>query len=239
MAYRVPAEKVNDDAPVAPTAEEAFCNRCRVSVTPTEDHRCPQCLRRSTLVARGWPAAGEPTAAPAPADEIFVPPPEPAPPGSVLWPENDTCPLCGDREVDESTVFLRVSRVASGFGSAIAGIMARIHVCAPCRDQVVRLERARWGALAALFLGTPLALLAFTGGVRVLLGILGVWLAIGPLVSVARRNRALRSLLDASGVTAQVAERVPWPSGLFTHEHWVLHARLPRGREAIDLTALD
>jgi hypothetical protein len=236
MAYRIPAEKEKDPAPVAPPAATAFCNRCRVAVAPTEDHRCPQCLRRSTLLARGWPVSEEPIAATLPVVEMPGPPAHPVTPALAVWPDNDTCPICGDRDVDASVVFLRVSRIASGFGSASAGIIARISTCSPCRARVVRLERLRWGGLAALALGMSLLLAPFTGGTRgLLLGLLGAALVVGPLVGLTRRNRALRALLDASGVTPQLAARVPWPSGLIEQEHWVLHARLPGGRTAVDL----
>jgi RNA polymerase subunit RPABC4/transcription elongation factor Spt4 len=239
MAYRIPAERVKDDEPVVPLADKVFCSRCRFRVVPTDDLRCPQCLRRSTLVEAGRPLPEEPVAVAAPFVEIVGPPPRPVLPAPVVWPDNDACPICGDRDVDASSVFLRVSRVASGFGSTTAGIIARIRTCTACRARIVRLEWSRWGALLALLLGLPLILLSLTGGPGTLLGILGVVLVVGPLAGVAHWNRALRALLDASGVTEEVADRVPWPSGLFTHEHWVLHARLPRGREAIDLTALD
>lgn len=75
-----------------------------------------------------------------------------------------------------------------------------------------------------------------TGGIAV--GIGGVVLAVGSFGTFVMRNRRLRALLDASGLTAEVALRLPNPSGVFEFENASLHASVPKGRGVVEIAGV-
>jgi hypothetical protein len=238
VAYRTQAEREKD---AEPEAGGLRCTRCDVPVPRSEDPRCPQCLRRSTVVDPKGLTAFEKTAIDVGAGvaPVATGSPARAPILPVVWPYNQTCPICGEREVGDATIFLRISNVSGGFrtvGTVTAGLFVRLRCCAECRVRVARLAPVRYAMLALFFLGMLLALVSFTREVRsVFLGIVGAAMASGALATVRRRDRAALALLDASGLLAEMAALVPAPSGSFDHQQRVLHARLPAGQSAVEL----
>jgi hypothetical protein len=197
------------------------CTRCDVPVSP-EDGRCPQCLRRSTVAGPGVRGSN--------AEEIDA---------LRVWPVTDRCPVCGERAVGASRVFLRIAKTASDFGTRTASLRIALRTCDPCHARVVRLDRLRPAAAGALILGLFatfgffLPTLAGVGS-----GALGVALVVGALVAVGRENRRLRARLDDAGITDVVSDLVPQPGGLFTFGNRHLTAEKPDGAGAVDLSEL-
>jgi RNA polymerase subunit RPABC4/transcription elongation factor Spt4 len=228
VTYRSPAER---EKPPAPSPDDLRCERCDIRFPPSDDPRCPQCLRRTTVVdPRGLGIAERE----APLTHLSHG--ATGEPRRVVWPHNDTCPICGERDVGDAAVFLRITKMASGAGTLSAGLLVRVRSCGPCRDRIGRLELMRYAGAVGVIVGMALSFAFFVGTAgAIATGCLGVALFAGSLGIVGGRNRRARAVLDASGLTAELAELVPAPSGLFEHEHWALHARLPEGREAIDL----
>lgn len=220
MPYRAKAE-----APLSPppTKDGLQCVRCHVPVSP-DDGRCPQCLRRSTVAGPGMKITSP--------DATDVPP-------ARVWPATTTCPLCAEREVDASHVFLRLSKIASDVGSRSASMVIRLRTCSPCRAQVESLDRWRVGGAASVIVGLVATFGFFTqtvigGGC----GVLGVALFVSALTIVSTKNRRLRENLDDAGITDALADRIPDLPGLFHIDSRHLSAETKDPTRAVDLGEL-
>lgn len=225
MDYRTQAEKGKD---AEPEADGLRCSRCNVPVPRTAEPRCPQCLRRTTIVdPRGLTVVEAETVLPDMGTQSV------GAPTRVVWPFNQTCPICAAAEVSEASVILRISKVASGFGTVTAGLLVRIRCCETCRARIVKLEWTRYAAIAGFFVGMFLLFAFFVQ--QIALGVVGTVLVVGSLLLTTTKNRRARAVLDESGLTAQLADLVPAPSGMIEQEHFVLHANPPSGREVVDL----
>ncbi len=225
--YRTPEERAAEaKEPESPLR----CSACDIAVADEEGARCPKCLRKTTIVdSRLGPAAN----ALAAMRETNV---APANAGPAVWPETDTCPICAQAPIGSAVVYLYVSKVASGFGSASASMFFRVSVCDGCRAKLGLHEVHRYASVAGLFLGM-FGMFAFFAGTAggIATGLASILVMAGSLGSFVARNRKLRANLDASRITAIVAASLPAPSGLFEWENAGFYAKLPRGREAIDL----
>jgi hypothetical protein len=229
MPYRAPTER----EPEPPAAESGLqCHRCNVPI-PLGADRCPKCLRRSTVVDADGLGPNGPTSSLGEnrpkAHESAIP----------VWPRTRTCPVCGKVDVGASNVFLRVSKAASGFGTVSTSVFVRIRTCEPCRARVAFHDTSRYVLATTMIVGMGMMFGLFvptTGSIAV--GICGVVLAVGSFGTFVTRNRRLRALLDASGLTAEVALRLPTPSGIFEFENASLHASVPKGRGVVEIAEI-
>lgn len=211
MPYRAPS-----DVPREPETTGLVCSACDVPVDEGETPRCPKCLRKSTVVARGHHTAAKGK--------------------NAAWPAGETCALCTERPIGDESVYLRVAKTASTFRSTSTTVFVKIPVCGECRDRVVHHERARIPTAVQFVVG-----LTFSMGVLVseplaqIAGVLGASIAAYSLGRFVRENRKLRARLDESGLTAALLARLDGPSGIFMWSNAALHANPSRLHPVITL----
>jgi hypothetical protein len=230
MTYRTAAPRAKP-----PELETSLrCTRCDIPVPPSKDPQCPQCLRRTAIVDSKalTPAEKKIDILDAPTGTVVA--------GAQLrrdiWPYTRLCPICGERDVDDSRVFLRIGKTASTVASVTRSLFVSVSSCTDCRARVVRLELIRLASGLAAVTGFALLLAFFAGGIAgIALGTCGLALFIGALAFYRSKSESLRALLDSAGITSHVAELVPTPRGLFEQENATLYAHLPKGHTAIDL----
>lgn len=206
------------------------CTNCNTEVDAEPGARCPNCLRRSSVVDSAAPP------------RAIAPPP-----GETLakaWPKGTTCPLCRERDVSAATFVFSIakSKIAMIPGqNEHRWVHVRCRSCDGCRARVERLESLRKIGIACLvaFGLAMLALSQLAAGVAVVAVVLGSAVAVATsLIVVFAANSALRRNLEGTPVFEKAIARVSPPGGLVTQERWTVHADVPARSAIIDAAEL-
>jgi hypothetical protein len=211
------------------------CTNCEASFEGERDGRCPQCLRRTSVVQTMDSTAPPRDGTPAP------------------WPDGTRCPLCIARDVTASNFHFEIEKTSrEGEGTAPRWLTVRARCCDECQRRVHRLGRMRLAALPIVTLGTlawPLSivspwamrLLGLDRLGAIMMSTLLCAVVVGvPLIFVDQANRALRKNLEASWLFRQIRSRVQKavPEGHVPSEHWRLLSAPSASTVVVDATEL-